>query len=31
MKTYQLSNGVSIPKIAFGTWQIPDGEEAHRA
>ncbi|HFI0631896.1 TPA: aldo/keto reductase [Streptococcus suis] len=31
MKTYQLANGVTIPKIGFGTWQIPDGEEAHRS
>lgn len=26
---YLLSNGVSIPKIGFGTWQIPDGDEAY--
>lgn len=26
--TYQLSNGVSIPCIGFGTWQTPDGEVA---
>lgn len=31
METYTLSNGVTIPKIGFGTWQIPDGEEAYRA
>ncbi|HFI0943820.1 TPA: aldo/keto reductase [Streptococcus suis] len=31
MKTYQLANGVTVPKIGFGTWQIPDGEEAHRS
>lgn len=31
MATYTLSNGQTIPKIGFGTWQIPDGEEAHRA
>lgn len=31
METYILSNGVTIPKIGFGTWQIPDGEEAYRA
>ena len=23
--TFTLSNGVTIPKIGFGTWQIPDG------
>ena len=31
METYILSNGVTIPKIGFGTWQIPDGEEAYQA
>jgi diketogulonate reductase-like aldo/keto reductase len=25
---YELSNGVKIPKIGFGTWQIPDGQVA---
>jgi len=25
-ETYTLANGVTIPKIGFGTWQIPDGE-----
>ena len=29
-ETYTLNNGVSIPKIAFGTWQIPN-EEAYQA
>ena len=24
-----LSNGVAIPSIGFGTWQIPEGQEAH--
>ncbi|HOI47259.1 MAG TPA: aldo/keto reductase [Bacilli bacterium] len=28
---YVLSNGVKIPKIGFGTWQIPDGEVAKNA
>ncbi|MGH1524956.1 aldo/keto reductase [Leifsonia sp. L25] len=23
--TFALSNGVEIPKVGFGTWQIPDG------
>ena len=23
--TFTLSNGVTIPRIGFGTWQIPDG------
>ena len=27
---YVLNNGVKIPKIAFGTWQIPN-EEAYEA
>ena len=31
METYTLSNGVTISKIGFGTWQIPDGEEAYQA
>ena len=26
--TFTLSNGVEIPCIGFGTWQIPDGEVA---
>jgi len=25
-ETYELTNGVKIPKIAIGTWQIPDSE-----
>lgn len=29
-ETYTLNNGVKIPKIAFGTWQIPN-EEAYQA
>lgn len=28
---YILKNGVSIPSIGFGTWQIPEGEEAYRS
>ncbi|KQO63701.1 aldo/keto reductase [Curtobacterium sp. Leaf261] len=27
--TFRLANGVEIPKIGFGTWQIPDGDEAY--
>lgn len=23
---YELNNGITIPKIGFGTWQIPDGK-----
>ena len=30
-QTYELSNGVKIPKIGFGTWQIPNGEDAYNA
>lgn len=26
---YVLSNGVKIPKIGFGTWQVPDGDIAY--
>lgn len=28
---YLLSNGVKIPKIAFGTWQIAKGDEAYNS
>ena len=31
MEHYTLSKGVQIPKIGFGTWQIPDGEEAYNS
>ncbi|ROQ40783.1 diketogulonate reductase-like aldo/keto reductase [Frondihabitans sp. PhB188] len=27
--TFTLSNDVEIPKIGFGTWQIPDGPDAY--
>jgi len=30
-KTYTLSNGVEIPKVGFGTWQIKAGEDAYNA
>lgn len=30
-KEYILSNGVIIPSIAFGTWQIPNGEVAYQS
>ena len=26
MGTMELSNGVEIPSIGYGTWQTPDGE-----
>lgn len=29
--TYTLSNGVKIPKIGFGTWQVPNGDVAYQA
>ena len=25
-ETYTLSNGLAVPKLGYGTWQIPDGE-----
>lgn len=28
---YQLSNGMEIPIVGFGTWQSPDGEVAEQA
>lgn len=31
MKTYQLANNVEIPQIGFGTWQIPEGEDAYNS
>lgn len=31
MTRYAFSNGVTVPKIGFGTWQIPDGEVAYGA
>lgn len=30
-ETYTLNTSAKIPKIGFGTWQIPDGEQAYRA
>lgn len=29
--TYTLNTGATIPKIGFGTWQIPNGDEAYNA
>ena len=26
--TFQLHNKVEIPRVGFGTWQVPDGETA---
>lgn len=31
MEQFTLSNGVKIPKIGFGTWQIPEGDDAYQA
>ena len=31
MEIYTLANGVAIPKIGFGTWQIAEGEEAYNS
>ena len=30
-ETYTLMNGVTVPKIGLGTWQIPDGELTYNA
>lgn len=30
-ETYKLSNGVEIPKVGFGTWQIPNGDPAYNS
>ena len=29
--TYELSNGVKIPVVGFGTWQTPDGDVAEKS
>lgn len=29
--TYTLNNGVKIPVVGFGTWQVKDGEEAYNS
>jgi len=31
MKSFKLNNGIEIPAIGFGTWQISDGQEAYQA
>lgn len=31
VQTYTLSNGVKIPKIGFGTWQVPSGDIAYQS
>lgn len=30
-ETFKLNNGLEIPKVGFGTWQIPKGEVAYEA
>ena len=30
-ETYPLAEGIDIPKVGFGTWQIPSGDTAYRA
>lgn len=30
-QTFTLNNGVAIPQVGFGTWQIPDGPTAYDA
>ncbi len=29
--TFTLNNGVTIPKVGFGTWQMPEGPDTQRA
>jgi len=29
--SYSLNTGAQIPKIGFGTWQIPDGDDAYNS
>lgn len=29
--TYTLKNGIKVPKIGLGTWQIPDGEQTYQS
>ena len=31
MKNYVMYNGLEIPSVGFGTWQIPDGEVCYKA
>lgn len=31
IQTYTMSNGVKIPKIGFGTWQVPSGDIAYQS
>ena len=30
-ETFELYNGVKIPKVGFGTWQVPNGDIAYQA
>jgi diketogulonate reductase-like aldo/keto reductase len=30
-QSFELSNGVLLPKIGFGTWQVKNGEEAYQS
>lgn len=30
-QTYTLNNGVTIPKIGLGTWQVPNGEDTYNS
>ncbi len=30
-ETYVLSNGIKLPKIGLGTWQVEDGEQAYNS
>ena len=30
-KYFTLSNGIKIPAVGFGTWQVKDGQEAYNS
>lgn len=30
-ETYTLMNGIKVPKLGLGTWQIPEGEQTYNA
>lgn len=30
-ETFTLANGVKVPKMGLGTWQVPNGEETYQS